>query len=175
MKAITLPASSVGTTPKFEGSGTGVSAIAPAIFNTGNIEAASGTLDLKAAVSGAGTGTGTETVSGASTLEFDASVAATQTVDFSGSGSKLLLDAPTSFHGEISGFDTTGAGANDTIALLGSWSVGAYTENTQGTGGLLALSSTSGSISLNFLGNYQTGTFTPTAGPGGTTLITFAA
>ena len=150
--------------------GTGASAIAPAIFNTGNIEAASGTLDLKAAVSGAGT----ETVSGASTLEFDASVAATQTVDFSGSGSELLLDAPTSFQGEVSGFDTAGAGSNDTIALLGAWSVGAYTENAQSTGGALALSSGSSHMSLNFLGNYQSGKFTPTGGAGGTTLITFA-
>ena len=131
--------------------------------------------DAKADFASAITGTGTETISGASTLQFNATVAATQTVDFTGSGGELLLDAPLAFHGEISGFDTTGAGANDAIALLAAWSVGAFTENSSDNGGSLALSSGSSHISLNFLGNYQTGAFAPKPGSGGTTLLTFSA
>ena len=150
--------------------GTGMSTVKPAITNTGKIEVASETLDLKAAVSGSGT----DLISGTSTLEFDAGVAATQTIDFTGSGGELLLHAPLSFQGKISGFDTPGAGASDAIALLGTWSVGSFTENSSDTGGALALTSGSSHMSLNFLGKYQSGKFTPTAGSGGTTLITFA-
>jgi hypothetical protein len=105
-------------------------------------------------------------ISGPSTLEFDASVAAAQTVDFTGSGGELSLDAPLSFHGQVSGF-----GAADAIALLGAWSVGSFTGTD--TGGALALSSGSSHMSLDFLGNYQNGKFTPKAGSGGTTDITF--
>ena len=64
---------------------------------------------------------------------------------------------------------------NDAIALLGAWSVGLFTENATDTGGTLALSSRSSHMSLDFLGSYQNGKFTPTAGPGGTTLIKFTA
>ena len=93
-------------------------------------------------------------------------------MDFTGSGGELLLDSPLSFHGQVSGFDTAGAGSNDAIALLGAWSVGSFTENGAGTGGTLALSSGSSHMSLNFLGNYENGKFTGNRG-GGTTLITF--
>jgi hypothetical protein len=148
--------------------GTGTSTVAVSMINTGKIEAASGLLDLKATVAGAGT----DIISGASTLEFNAAVAAAQTVDFTGSGGELLLASPLGFHGEISGFDTSGEGASDTIALLGSWSVGAFTENGAGTGGALALSSGSSHVSLDLLGQYQNGSFTPTV-VGGTTKLTF--
>ena len=56
--------------------GTGTSTIAPAVTNTGTIEVASGTLDFMRAV----TGTGTDTISGASTLEFGAAVSSSTTV-----------------------------------------------------------------------------------------------
>ena len=52
--------------------GTGTSVIAPAVTNTGTIEVTAATLD----VAGAVTGTGTDEISGASTLEFDSTVAA---------------------------------------------------------------------------------------------------
>ena len=66
------------------------------------------------------TGTGTDTISGASTLEFDAGVSTATTlgdqdIDFTGGGTLHLL-APKSFYGEISDF-----GAGDTVKLLGSW------------------------------------------------------
>src|SRR5271156_5020597 len=46
--------------------GTGTSAIAPAVTNTGTIEVTTATLDVQGAV----TGTGSDKISGASTLEF---------------------------------------------------------------------------------------------------------
>ncbi len=100
------------------------SVITPKLTNDGvipgelphGILVSSGTLELKGAV----TGTGTDTISGASTLEFGAGVstAAThgdQDIGFTGGGTLHLL-APTSFYGEISDF-----GAGDTVELLGSW------------------------------------------------------
>ena len=87
--------------------GTGVSTIVPSVTNSGTIEATAGTLDFKGAISG----TGADTISGASTLQFDAGVSAGQTVSFTGSSGELALHAPAAFAGSISGFDTTGAGS----------------------------------------------------------------
>jgi hypothetical protein len=67
-----------------------VSAIAPAVTNTGTIEVTAATLDLQGAVAGKGT----DEISGASTLEFDSTVAAGQTLSFTGSGGTLDLTAP---------------------------------------------------------------------------------
>ena len=149
--------------------GTATSAIAAVITNSGTIKAASGTLDLKAAVSGIGT----DVISGASRLEFDAGVAAGQTVEFTASTGELLVGAPTSFDGEISGFDTASAGLNDVISLLGSWSATSFTENSADSGGALALSSGSTHLILNFSGDYRSGMFSAKSA-GGSTVIKFA-
>ena len=70
--------------------GTGASAITPYVINAGTLEVSAGTLDFKAAISG----TGKDQISGASTLEFDAKVAAGQTISFTGSGGELALHDP---------------------------------------------------------------------------------
>ena len=67
--------------------GTGTSVVAPKVTNNGTVIVSSGTLDLKGAV----TGTGTDTISGASTLEFGAGVSTTatlgsQNIGFTGGG-----------------------------------------------------------------------------------------
>ena len=111
--------------------GTGASAIAPAVTNTGTIEVTAATLDVQGAV----TGTGSDKISGASTLEFDSTVAAGQTVSFTGGGGTLDLAAPQGFAGKISGFDTVGA--NDTIEVAGPWVFSGFTENAGGTQGTL--------------------------------------
>ena len=85
--------------------GTGRSVITSKVTNAGSIEVSSGTLELKGAV----TGKGTDTISGAATLEFGAGVstAATlgdQDIGFSTGGGALDLQKPTSFYGEISDF-----------------------------------------------------------------------
>jgi hypothetical protein len=91
--------------------GTGTSVIAPKVTNNGTIGVSAAALDFKGAISG----TGSDTISGASTLEFDATVSAGQTVYFTGNGGELALHHPGAFAGSISGFDTAGAGSNDTI------------------------------------------------------------
>jgi hypothetical protein len=75
--------------------GTGRSVIAPVVTNTGTIEVTAATLDVQ----GAATGTGTDEIFGASTLEFDSTVAAGQTLLFAGNGGTLDLTAPQGFAG----------------------------------------------------------------------------
>ena len=94
--------------------GTGTSAIAPKVTNNGTVLVSSGTLDLEGAV----TGTGTDTIKGASILEFDSKVSSkttvgSQNIGFTGGGT-LDLTNPTGFYGEISGF-----AAGDAVDLLG--------------------------------------------------------
>jgi hypothetical protein len=110
--------------------GPGISDIAPRVINDGAIELSSGILDFEGVVKG----TGTATIAGSAILEFDNLVTLTQTIDFTGSGGRLILDAPDEFAASISGFDTVGS--NDTIAVAGGWFFLGFTENpahTQGT------------------------------------------
>ena len=145
--------------------GTGTSVIAPKATNDGTALVSSGTLELKGAVSG----TGTDTISGASTLEFGAGVgtAATlgdQDIGFSGGGTLHLL-APTTFYGEISDF-----GSGDTVELKGSWAFSAISE----TGGVttLTLASSSTTHGFQFVGDYTQSELTIASGT--TTKITYA-
>jgi hypothetical protein len=85
--------------------GVGVSTIASAIGNSGTIGVAAGTLDLMGAV----TGKGTESIGKGTKLQFDAAVAAAQTVTFvDTTGGDLILNDPAgmglSFKGLVSGF-----------------------------------------------------------------------
>ena len=84
--------------------GAGVSGVAAAVVNSGDAGELFGTLDFE----GANFEAGKDIVSGASTLEFESSVAAGQTVSFTGSGSILKLLDPNAFSGALSGFDTVG-------------------------------------------------------------------
>jgi len=145
--------------------GTGTSAIAPAVTNTGMIEVTAGTLDLEGKVSGKGT----DTISGAATLEFSAGVstAATlgdQDIGFTGGGTLHLL-APTSFYGEISDF-----AAGDTVELLGSWVFSGISE----TAGVTTLTLAKGSTThaFEFVGDYAHKDFSIISGS--TTTIGYA-
>ena len=74
------------------------------------------------------TGKGTDTISGASTLEFGAGVststtAGNQDIGFTGGGTLHLL-APASFYGEISDF-----GSGDTVELLGLWTFSSISQS----------------------------------------------
>jgi hypothetical protein len=148
--------------------GTGISTIAPAVTNTGTLEVASGTLDFMGAV----TGKGIDTISGASTLEFDAAVASKTTVGdqdigFTGGGGGTLdLTDPKAFWGEISNF-----GATDTIELLGSWTYSSFSENSGGTLATLTLASGATKHAFDFVGSYAQGDFKITSGA--TSTITF--
>ncbi len=145
--------------------GTVTSTIAPAVTNTGTIEVTAGTLDLTGAV----TGKGKDTISGASTLEFGAGVstAATlgdQDIGFTGGGTLHLLK-PTSFYGEISDF-----AAGDTVELLGSWAFSGISEAGDVT--TLTLASGSTTHGFEFVGDSSQSDFSITSGK--TTTIGYA-
>ena len=113
-------------------------------------------------------GTGTDTISGVSTLEFGAGVgtAATlgdQDIGFTGGGTLHLL-APTTFYGEISSF-----AAGDTVELKGSWAYSSISE----AGGLTTLTLASGATThgFQFVGDYTQGDFAIKSGT--TTKSTF--
>jgi hypothetical protein len=143
---------------------------APNFTNSGMIEASSAaeTLDFKTAISG----TGEDQISGASTLGFDAKVSAGQTVSFTGSGGELALHDTGGFTGLISGFDTAGAGSNDTIEVAGPWLFTGFKENAGGTEGTLGFVNGGSTLSLTLLGDYK-GHFVGNPGPNGSTLITY--
>jgi Protein of unknown function (DUF3383) len=147
--------------------GTGTSLIAPAVANSGTIEVTSGTLDFKGAISG----TGTDTILGASTLEFDAKVAVGQTVQFTGVRGELALHAPAAFAGQISGFDTVGA--NDTIEVARPWVFSGFTENAGGAQGTLTFANGASTLSLTLLGDYIPADFVHQTQANGSTLITY--
>ena len=149
--------------------GTGTSTITPNVTNTGTIEVAAGRLDFKEGIYGAGA----DTVSGASTLEFNSIVTAGQTASFTGSGGELALFAPAVFAGSISGFDTAGAGLNDTIQVGAAWVFTGFTENAGGAEGELGFMNGSSTISLTLIGDYTPADFVANAGPHGSTLITY--
>jgi hypothetical protein len=147
--------------------GTGTSTIAPAVTNTGTLEITSGALDFTGAV----TGKGTDLISGASTLEFDSTVAAGQTLSFTGGGGALNLTAPQGFAGKISGFDTVGA--NDSIEVASPWVFSGFTENARGTQGTLGFIDGAVHHSLTLLGDYNRTDFVHQTLANGATLITY--
>jgi hypothetical protein len=152
-----------GSTPSFVSNsglfektgGSGTSAIAPAVTNTGTIEVTAGTLDLQGAV----TGKGIDKVSGASTLEFDSAVAATQTVDFLGGPSAVDLLDPNAFFGKIADFASPG-----TVQLPGDWVFSGFSENAAGTLGTLTLASGASHHAFDFVGDYTASDFKITSG-----------
>jgi fibronectin-binding autotransporter adhesin len=147
--------------------GTGTSVITPAVTNTGTIEVTAGTLDVQRAV----TGKGSDEISGASTLEFDSTVATGQTVSFVRSGGTLDLTAPQGFTGQISGFDTVGA--NDGIEVVSPWVFSGFTENAGGTQGTLGFANGASHHSLTLLGDYNPADFAHQTLSNGSTLITY--
>jgi hypothetical protein len=157
-----LPSSSVSDAGLFEKTGgAGISAIAPEFANSGKVLVSSGTLDFRNAM----TGTGTDTIESASSLEFDSSVAGGQTIGFN--GGDLVLNDPSGFAGKISNF-----AAGDEVGLLGDWSFVKFHENSGGTLGTLTLSSGGVQHAFNFVGDYTRADFHIASGT--TTFVTHA-
>jgi hypothetical protein len=166
----TSTASNIGNLGLFEKTGgAGTSTIAPAFVNRGAVNVSSGTLDFLGAV----TGTGTDTITGASKLEFGSTAASGQTIDFSGAGGELILGSPHGFAAEVSGFDTTAKGSNDTIELLGAFQFSGFSENAAHTQGVLSFADGSVHASVTLLGNYLASHFQH-ASSGGNLFVTYA-
>jgi hypothetical protein len=136
--------------------------------NTGTIDVSSGTLEFGGRISGKGS----DIVSGASLLQFD-EVTAGQTVHFTGSGGELALHHPGDFSGSISGFDTAGAGSNDTIEVARHWIFTGFKENAGHTEGTLGFINGAHTIGLTLIGDYHHADFVHHAEANGTTLITY--
>jgi hypothetical protein len=114
---------------------------------------------------------GTDTISGASTLEFNSTVASSKTVgsqdiQFSGSGGTLDLTDPKGFFGEMSNF-----ASGDAVDLLGDWTFSGFSENAGGTLGTLTLASGKATHAFEFVGNYTASDFHIASGA--TTVITY--
>ena len=148
--------------------GAGTSAIAPALTNNGTVLVSSGVLDVEGAVSG----TGADTISGASTLEFGSTVASGQTTGFTGAGGMFDLGDPKGFSGKISGFDTVGS--KDQLEIAAPWTYLGFSENAADTQGTLNFANGAIHVSLTLLGDYTAANFVHQAGPGGSTLVTYA-
>jgi hypothetical protein len=129
--------------------GSGSSAIAPQLVNNGSVLASSGTLDLQGAVGGIGT----DTISGASTLEFDSTAGGGQTAGFTGVDGTLDLIDPQGVAAKVSGF----AASDDSVELSGDWVFSQFSETGAGNMGTLTLTSGANQLSLNFLGDYTSG------------------
>jgi hypothetical protein len=83
---------------------------ASTLTNDGTLEVNGGTVDVIHAVDG----TGFSTIANSGTLEFDATVSASQTITFEDATGTLALGDPADFHGVISGLVE-----GDTVKLLG--------------------------------------------------------
>jgi hypothetical protein len=153
--------------------GTGTSVIAPKFANNGQVLVTSGTLDFQLAVTGGTvTAPATDTISGASTLEFDSTVASkatagSQDIQFAGSGGTLDLTDPKGFWGEMSNF-----AAGDAIDILGNWTLSGFSENPGGTLATLTLDSGTTKHAIEFVGDYTASDFHIASGA--TTVITYA-
>lgn len=143
-------------------SGSGTGAIAGAIRNNGNLQAASGTLDLQGAV----TGIGNLLINGG-VLEADAVVGAGQTVQFVGSGARLVLNDADSFAGKLASF-----GSGDRLDLRQfdpTTTTIAFQENSTGTQGRLSVTDATQHATFTLLGQYiAAGFHTRADGLGGT-------
>jgi hypothetical protein len=160
------PASLIDNAGLLEKTGAGDSTIATAVTNAGQILVSAGTLDFEAAVKG----TGTDTVSGAATLEFDAGAVAAQTIDFTGADSVLYLGASKGFAATLSGFDASGGGSSDAIELLGDWTEKSFSENGTDTLATLTMASGTTHLALKFAGDYSLTSFNISQSGGVTTV-----
>ena len=143
--------------------GSGESVIAPKFLNGHNVLDSSGTLDFQAAV----TGTGTDTISGAATLEFDSTVASSQKILFQGAGSTLDLTDWGGFSGSLSGFDANGA-SNDAIDVSAPWAFVGFNQST----GMMTFADGGTQHAVKLTGSYIAADF-HTQTVGGATQVTY--
>ncbi len=148
--------------------GTATSTIAPAIANTGTIEVWAATLELQGAI----TGTGSEQISGAATLELAGRVGADQKVSFSGAGGALELLNPTAFAAKISDFDAGGA-SGDSLVVASHWTFSKFVENAADTSGTMTLADGAATATLTLTGNYAASGFASSTNASGMTVISY--
>jgi Concanavalin A-like lectin/glucanases superfamily/FecR protein/Cadherin-like len=115
--------------------------------------------------------TAAHSIAGGGALDLPGAIASDQAVAFQGPTGSLILDAPASFAGEISGFTGNGTlSGSDHIDLKGiNLNSGAFTESYNATTDTLSVSDGTNSALLHFNGIYQAANFSfTTDGAGGT-------
>ncbi|MGB2601952.1 MAG: hypothetical protein WBC78_00045, partial [Candidatus Sulfotelmatobacter sp.] len=157
---------------KFEKTGgTGTSTIAPYVINTGKIEVSAGKLDFREGIYG----TGSDTISGFATLEFDAKVLAGQTVFFTGMGGEFALKEAEDFHALIRSFGAGGAHDSiDAMNFVHDATTFSFSENRAHTLATLTLKDGADVAHFDLSGDYVRSDFKVGADIAGTgTLIKF--
>ncbi len=142
--------------------GTRTSVIAPAVTNTGTIEVTA----RRQHSTCRGRSPGRERTKSRALPRWssNSTVAAGQTVSFTGSGGKLDLADPQGFAGSISGFDTVGAGSNDTIEVAGPGSSLASRRTPGARREPWGSSTVEAPSASRFIGNYNPADFTSNPG-----------
>jgi hypothetical protein len=140
--------------------GTGVSAVGVNVTDDGAVEAATGTLDFMAGV----TGSGAMQVDAGATLEFNKAVANTLTATLAGAGATLALSQASTFAATIAGF-----AAGQTLDLL---KTAADSAVLKGGDQLVITNGTSAVATLQLSGDYTGDTFTTSSDGNGGTSIT---
>jgi hypothetical protein len=148
--------------------GSGLSRIGGPVTNTGKVAAASGTLELAGAVSGAGA----MRIDAGATLEFAGAVAAGQKVTFAEANGVLELRGTANFAGRVAGF-----AAGDTFNLLGvPFGTGlAIAYSGSATRGTLTVSNGAHTVKIALLGQYAAANFAAASNGEGGADISFVA
>ncbi len=151
-----------------EATGGGTLTIDDSVDNTGTITADGGNVDVVGAV----TDTGSAHIGDGGILEFQASVAAGQTVTFDDATGTLALSDPVDFHAAVAGFGAGNAVDLSTVTYAPEAETGVWTQEsgsgtltisteydvwTQGSGGgtLQIYTGATLDATLNFTGTYQ--------------------
>jgi hypothetical protein len=144
-----------------------VTITATGFTNSGSLQAIGGKIIVNPAV----TGTGTDEIGGASTLEFAAAVGSGQAVTFdAGSTGTLRLDKSQSFSGTVAGLALNGTNFLD----LSDISFGVNTHATysgDSSGGTLQVTDGTHTGNISLLGDYTHSTFVTAAAPNGGTRV----
>ncbi len=148
--------------------GTATSTVSAKVVNNGKLEVTAGVFDMLNTVSG----TGSDIISGASTMEFAGTVAATQTLSFSGANGALELLSPSKFSATISDFDMGGASGNSLI-LASPWKLSSFSENAAGTLGTMTIAHGTVTATLEFSGDYNSSLFKEVKNASGQMVVTY--
>ncbi len=161
---INTGANTITNAGTIEATGAGLASITNAVNNTGVLEAASGKLIFKRAVTGAGSA-----LINRGTLDFASSF--NENVTFTGTRGVLELAQSQGYSGAVSGFSLSGHTSLD-LRDIGFVSSGEATFTGTATSGVLTVTDGTHTAQITLLGNYTGSTFVAKSdGRGGTTVV----
>jgi hypothetical protein len=143
---------------------TGKSVVGVNVANNGEILVSRGTLEINGNVTGSA---GALSIQGASTLQLDKSVAAGQSLSFSGSGGELTLGSAGSYAGTIADF---ASGEQIDALHFGRGTTVSFVENAANTRGTLTIHNGAMNAQLALIGQYIAAGFGHTSTSAGTVI-----